>query len=170
LVLVSAVASVVLLLLATVVGPSRARQPRFAVLPSPRDLASVEVSLWGEQIGRKEFVGFRVDERDWPMILRCLSPAEYSEKVGKMMVFPPLGKIRFRLKDERERELVFVEAGKNPLCFTLDGIPYLRGGKSYVRYLEDHRDLYGFPYENLDEAMCLADKLSDIGIASEVRR
>jgi hypothetical protein len=86
-----------------------------------------------------------------------------------MMVFPPLGRIRITLRDGRERQVVFVEAGKNPLCFTLDGVPYRRGGKGYLRYLEDHRDLYGLPYEHLDESMCLVDKLSEISVAGEPR-
>jgi hypothetical protein len=104
------------------------------------------------------------------MVLRCLSPAEYSEAAGNMMLFPPLGKIRFTLRDGRKHEVVFVEAGKNPLCFTLDGVPYIRGGRSYTCYAEDHRDLYGLPYEHLDEAMCLVDKLSEMAVPSELRR
>jgi len=130
----------------------------------------MEISLWGEQIGRKDLIGYRVSDRDFSTILRCLSPAEYSEGAGKMMDFPPLGKVLISLRDGRERQVVFVDAGKNPLCFTLDGVPYLRGGKSYLRYSEDHRDPYGLPYEHLDEAMCLVDKLTEISVAGEPRR
>ena len=37
-------------------------------------------------------------------------------------------------------------------------------------YLEDHRDLYGMPYEYIDESWCLADKLTEICGVSELRR
>jgi hypothetical protein len=141
-----------------------------AALPAPRDIVSTEVCLWGQQIGRNDLIGYRVSDRDSSAILRCLSPAEYSEEAGKMMVFPVLGKIHFTLRDGRKQEVVFVEAGKNPLCFTLDGVPFLRGGSGYPGYLEDHRDFYGLPYEALDEAMCLVDKLSEMAAASGSRK
>jgi len=143
---------------------------RLADLPAPREVELMQVSLWGEQIGRKDLTGARVRERDFPTVLRCLSPAESSPWAGKMMAFPPLGEIRIKLKGGRERRVVFVFAGKNPLCFTLDGVPYLRGGGGYRRYLADHRDFYGLPYEHLDEAVCLADKLVGVCLAGEPPR
>jgi hypothetical protein len=169
-VVVSAVAVVAVLALTLLLYPNWVRKPRLADLPAPRDVESMEISLWGEQMGRKDLIGYRVSDRDFSIILRCLSPAEYSEGAGKMMGLPPLGKVRISLRDGRERQIVFVAAGKNPLCFTLDGVPYLRGGTNYLRYSQDHRDLYGLPYENLDEAMCLVDKLTEISVAGEPRR
>jgi hypothetical protein len=127
----------------------------------------MEVTLWGEQIGRKDLKGRRIGQGDFPNILRCLSPAESSQGAAKMMVLPLLGSIRIKLRHGRERHVEFVDSGKNPLCFNLDGISYLRGGERYSRYLEDHRELYGLPAEYLDEAMPFADKLVALCLAGE---
>jgi len=153
-----------------ILGLTLSSKPPLADLPSPQQVVGMQISLWGEKIGRKDLTDCQIRERDFAVVLRCLSPAEYSRKVGEMMAFPPLGEIRIRLKGGRERRVVFVFAGKNPLCFTLDGVPYLRGGGAYRRYLADHRDLYGLPYEHLDEAVCLADKLVGVCLAGEPPR
>jgi hypothetical protein len=163
LVLYIVVAVVGLGLIAALVSRSRVLVARQAALPALTEIEKIEISLWGEQIGRKNLMHCSVRRGDFSTILRCLSPSEFSEDSGKMMIFPPLGVIHILLKDGRDRQVVFVEAGKNALCFTLDGVPYLRGGKLYRHYEEDHRNLFGLPYEHLDEAICVVDKLLELG-------
>jgi hypothetical protein len=130
-----------------------------ADLPAPREIERIEVTLWGSQIGRKDLVGCKVDPKYYNIIIRCLIPSEESRAAGEMLVLPRLGELRILASDGRTRRIVFVDAGKNPLCFELDGRAYLRGGRRYSHYAEDHRDLYDLPAETIDEARMFMKKL-----------
>lgn len=141
--------------------------PRSVKLPSAAEIESIEVAIWGEQIGRKDVINCAVDKSDFDLVLRCLSPSVISDEARGMLRLPRLGELTIRTQNGRTYRVVFVDAGKNPLCFSLDGVACIRGGPSYQGYEEDHRELYGIDAPHIDESWAFADRL--IGICgSEV--
>ena len=95
-------------------------------LPSAEN-EGIEVTLWGSQIGREDIARFPLHRSQFASVLRCLSPAVTSESARRMpMIFPPVGELRIRTPGGLTRRVVFVDAGKNPLCFTVDGVACLR--------------------------------------------
>jgi hypothetical protein len=131
-------------------------------LPSAQETEGIEVTLWGSQIGREDIAKFPLHRSHFASVLKCLSPAVMSESARRMMIFPPVGELRIRTSGGLTHRVVFVDAGKNPLCFTVDGVACLREREraDQAGYRADYRELYGYDAPAIDEAFALMDKLA----------
>ena len=93
-------------------------------------------------------------------IIDCLTPSEPSDTfVGLMR-----GVIH-RVGFHGPRGITwveFIDTGKNPLFFRVNGKTYVRGGHMYLGYQSDHRRLYGIDSHAIDESMAFYHKLEQI--------
>ncbi|MDR3620696.1 MAG: hypothetical protein P4L85_15195 [Paludisphaera borealis] len=146
----------------TIVWLLNSRTSASADLPDAVEVEVMEVSLRVREFGLADVTNCRIDEKHFATVLDCLKPSESSAFAREMTVFPNMGEIRIRMKNGRTRRVDFVDAGKNPLCFMVDGAAFLRGGHDYPNYREDHLRLYKLPSEAIDEALSFAYKLHEI--------
>lgn len=160
---ISATSGAILLALsAAALRHGRSSTPVSAPIPSLAKIEDIEYDFFGESRGLPNRLGCRIPKEHHGFVMQCLSPSEPSEGAARMVRGLPLvGELRILGTNGRVMRVTFVDAGKNPLCFSVDGVAYLRGGKDYLHYRRDHLDYYGIDEEAIDEALAFSHKLRD---------
>jgi hypothetical protein len=83
--------------------------------------------LSGAVSGHPDLAEFELPAEFVPELLRVLSPAVYS-KHPRSELLREIGRVRFACRDGRTVEVGLVFFGKEPVLFTLQGVPCVRGG------------------------------------------
>jgi len=95
--------------------------------PDPSEVERILASVSDQTSGQPDLPEFEVPPEFVPAVVRVLSPPEYHEP-------PPakhtqsVGRLRVICRDGRELVVGLVFYGKEPVLFTVNGVPCIRGG------------------------------------------
>jgi hypothetical protein len=139
-----------------------ANEPPPAV-PEWPDAAQVEritAAVSGSVSGQPDIAEFDVPPEFVPAVVRVLSPPEYHEHPpGKHL--QEVGQLRVACRDGRVLDVRLYFFGKEPVLFTLSGVPCIRGGP--YNNLASGKDIY------LPEVLTLEEFLRAVRSGDRVR-
>ena len=110
-----------------VTGCTADRPPAVPTLPDATDVARATVTVSGVVSGQPDIAEFELPAEFVPELLGVLGPAAYSQH-PRPEVTQEVGLLRFACREGRDVEVRLVFAGKEPVRFTLQGVPCVRGG------------------------------------------
>lgn len=136
---------------------------RQSPLPKVSEIEFVNVILfnYNNNTHNKQYISYiEFDKNNIYKLYKCVTPIELSEDASDFIKAGPIiGEIGFKKNNGSFVWLKFADAGKNPLCFNIDGKSYIRGGANYNNYKKDHIDNYSIDSINIDESMELYKKI-----------
>jgi len=95
--------------------------------PEDSDIVNVTASLSGEGFSNEPVPEFTVPPKYLPQLLAAFRPA-WRENYPAFFDEPPMGELKFALRDGGKAVVKFGFSGKNPLCYNFAGVRCIRGG------------------------------------------
>lgn len=109
------------------VGCTADRTPDLPAWPTADDVARVTVTVSGAASGQPDLDEFELPAEFVPELLGVLGPPAYHQHPRPERT-QEVGRLRFVCRDGRDLEVRLVFAGKEPVLFTLQGVPCVRAG------------------------------------------
>lgn len=131
------------------IGCSEGRPPDLPIWPELVDLDRVTASISGAVSSQEDLAEFEIPNEFIPELLRVLGPPKY-HKHPPAKYTQEIGRLRIVCRDGRVLEIGLVFYGKEPVLFTLQGVPCIRGGPyqdlapGHDKYLPEVLTLEGF--------------------------
>ncbi|MBI3824123.1 MAG: hypothetical protein HY289_15755 [Planctomycetes bacterium] len=121
-------------------------------VPDNADVVQISAELFGTNKETRKVPRYSVPAKYFPAILDAMRPAERPDISDDKDTL--LGSVSITTKAGKTVEVTFGFSGKNPLCFRIDGVSSVRGGK--------YKSVWTNVEHYLPECMMLAAIISEI--------